>query len=87
MDAYSGHGICPIDHYLQEGKPMDPHATLRLYCEAFADGDQGQWYEALDNLDRWIRKGGFVDQSLACRLVELLASRSFELDREMRGAP
>ena len=38
---------------------MDPHATLRLWIEAYRDNDREAMQEHADNYNTWIANGGF----------------------------
>lgn len=60
---------------------MDPVACLQRYVDAFNDGDHDAWTYALDDLEQWIRKGGFVDKNLALRMLDCLGFRSFQAER------
>jgi hypothetical protein len=39
---------------------MDPEETLSAMFDALASGDQDQAFEHAENLQDWLRRGGFV---------------------------
>lgn len=43
---------------------MDPYATIRLLLEAIAEQDWASAHQALQSLEEWGHKGGFIPVKL-----------------------